>query len=317
MSHQSQKRRAFTITEILIVIGIIALLVGLLVPALAGVRNNSRKTKEKNDLRQVGWAWNMYGQSHNDACLPGYLETEAQADWKVTYGFPDETPIPPAPGYSGDNIAGPWTWRLMQYLDFNHDLVHGYEEDIELDQSNFFIEEAFPVALHPAFGYNGYYMGGWYEAPVGGTPSRYRFIGAKDLAGAKVNVVARSIAQIRRPEHMVTFCSSTFTKPTVLLEYPENMTGYHLAVPSTLAEVPQWQGGGASTAVNQLTPGQVEALVQTAVPIGRFTGQAAVLYADGSTFSETAGALMDQSKWINNAREVNGVRAELFTHTEN
>lgn len=46
-------RRAFTILELLVVAAIVALLVGLLVPALAGVRQNGRRAEDVALIRQV------------------------------------------------------------------------------------------------------------------------------------------------------------------------------------------------------------------------------------------------------------------------
>ncbi|MFZ4721633.1 MAG: DUF1559 domain-containing protein [Phycisphaerales bacterium] len=47
-------RRAFTLVELLAVIAIIALLLGLLVPAIAGVRSRARATVSMSNLRQWG-----------------------------------------------------------------------------------------------------------------------------------------------------------------------------------------------------------------------------------------------------------------------
>jgi prepilin-type N-terminal cleavage/methylation domain-containing protein len=47
-------KRGFTIVEMLVVVGLIAVLVGLLFPAISSVQRNSRATVSKSNLQQWG-----------------------------------------------------------------------------------------------------------------------------------------------------------------------------------------------------------------------------------------------------------------------
>ncbi len=59
-------RNAFTIVELLVVVSIIALLVGILVPAIGKARDQALLTRSENNLSQLGKAQAIYSSEYND-----------------------------------------------------------------------------------------------------------------------------------------------------------------------------------------------------------------------------------------------------------
>jgi prepilin-type N-terminal cleavage/methylation domain-containing protein len=68
------RRKAFTLVELLVVIGIIAVLIGILLPTLSKARDAGQRTVCLSNLRELGNSIRIYGAQYKDQIPIGYMD---------------------------------------------------------------------------------------------------------------------------------------------------------------------------------------------------------------------------------------------------
>src|SRR5580700_6959413 len=110
-----RNRKAFTLVELLVVIGIIAVLIGILLPALTKAREQANTVKCASNLRGIGQAFAQYLAENQDTFPPSNFYTGLQ----VNLSAGTQSPGTPLYGYTHWSalISGAGVWeRASDYL---------------------------------------------------------------------------------------------------------------------------------------------------------------------------------------------------------
>jgi prepilin-type N-terminal cleavage/methylation domain-containing protein/prepilin-type processing-associated H-X9-DG protein len=172
-------RAAFTLVELLVVTGIIAVLVAILLPALGAARRQAQTCRDLAALRTLMTAFYTYAGENRGRVLPGYWAGPAVDDRGVDVTFPANVRYP---------------WRLMPYLNktVRGGVLSGEQENLLGERSA--TDPAawsYSVSVFPSFGMNVRGVGG-------------------DILNGLTGHVSR-LGEPPNPTDLIVFASSRYT----------------------------------------------------------------------------------------------------------
>lgn len=284
-----RRRRGFTLVELLVVIAVVALLVGVLLPALGHARKCALFTGELSAGRQMLTGYTMYTGDNDDRLMVGYPSAEMLQRGVVRAR--DEA------GDRIDRMAGVpiaaaqrYTWRLLPYLDFQIKGLYRDGDTVENLRGNT-RDYTYAVSVAPRMGLNQAFMGGSADSgdPLGyahnpGLEDQIRSVWGNSW-------YARRMADVRRPSLQIVFAQSTGNDPFSGAE----LDGYYrVSAPYALGRLWSEEEPVGLADEEAIDYGNVDF---------RFMKRAAVANADGSAAGVGYADLLDMRRWSPQADE--------------
>ena len=128
-------RRAFTLVELLVVIGIIALLIGILLPTLSRAREASKTVVCLSNQRQMGTGLVLFQNEHQLYLPKGFFNFGPKPGTEGQWGFQ-------APAWG-------WDYVLMTYADGSKELLRCPSDPSDVLRGDQYNASAYPSGFDP------------------------------------------------------------------------------------------------------------------------------------------------------------------------
>ncbi len=217
----------FTLLELLIVVAVIALLVGVVLPAFRMVRKSSGLARELSTARQLMIAYQSYAYDNRSMLLPGYYNP---ADCNCPGG--------PLPAYdeAGARLDGGaayrYPWRIAPYLDYNLDglfLDPVLKTRLSSDQN---VDSTYLLSVYPSLGINGVFVGG--DSQFRGFQADNPNLPPGTIPDKLLNFYARRLSDVKLPPQLIVFASARINTENLTVDDAAVTEGFHkLTAPNT------------------------------------------------------------------------------------
>jgi prepilin-type N-terminal cleavage/methylation domain-containing protein len=174
--------KGFSLVELLVTIGIIAVLAGLTGGIYKKALSHAAMAQDIAAGKTLVAAYQSFAAENNGDLMIGYLKGAAPV------ALPNGSQI-------GGEAANRYMWRLAPYFDFRTDgVIYGKARQNAAKESADAGESGYGQSLSTSFGINAFYVGGYYEEAGKST--------------VPVGDVASRLSQVKKPSSLLVFATA-------------------------------------------------------------------------------------------------------------